>query len=210
MASTRIACDIVIIHDLRASTTVGPDRWGKTRPQPITLSAHVETSLADAGKSDDVADSIHYGHLAKSITKLTDGATFDSLLELAEAVAELALRSDERVRGVEVDAYAGNQFLQAENLGVHIRRIPQGVTATEVRDDRTMICDLRVATIIGVNPPEREAKQNVLVNLTFYGFDWSRSVWHEIHATMVKVSSLSADQTLVLDLFVRLSKVPRT
>lgn len=186
--------DMVIVRDLRTNATVGLDRWGKTRPQSITISAYVYTSLVKAGGSDDVADSIHYGLLTKDIVKLVDGATFANLLELAEAVAALALNKDERVHAVEVDAYAGNQFLQAEQLGLHIKRIRDGVAATEARDDRTMISDLRVSTIIGVNPPEREAKQIVILNLTFYGFNWSQSVWKEIHATLVKVCSTLTDR----------------
>jgi dihydroneopterin aldolase / 2-amino-4-hydroxy-6-hydroxymethyldihydropteridine diphosphokinase / dihydropteroate synthase len=190
MSWTPRASDVVIIRDLRTSATVGPDRWGKTCLQPITLSVYVEVPLAEAGKSDDVADTIHYGHLAKDISKHTDGATFMSLLELAQSVVGLALNQDQRVRSVEVDAHAWNQFLQAEHLGVHIRRARDGVEEIESRDDRTMISDLRVTTIIGVNPPEREEKQTVLLNLTFYAFNWVQPAWKEIHATLVKVSCL--------------------
>ena len=182
--------DVVIIRDLRTSATVGPDRWGKTRPQPITLSVYVEVPLAEAGKSDDVADTIHYGHLAKDISKRTDGAIFMSLLELAQSVVALALNQDQRVRSVEVDAHAWNQFLQAEHLGVYIRRARDGVAEEESRGDRMMISDLRVTTIIGVNPPEREEKQTVLLNLTFYAFNSTQPDWKEIHATLVKVSCL--------------------
>jgi len=196
MSSTPTASDMIIIRDLRTSATIGPDRWGKTRPQPITLSVYLEISLVEAGKSDDVADSAHYGHLAKDVSKLTNGATFVSLLALAEAVAAATVSKDERVRSVEVDAYAANQFLQAEHLGVHIRRTRDGVAETEARDDRTMIGDLRVSTIIGVNPPERLAKQFVLLNLTFYGFNWSQPVWEETHATLVKAIESTSYFTL--------------
>ncbi|KIM72371.1 hypothetical protein PILCRDRAFT_16194 [Piloderma croceum F 1598] len=200
MSSTAITSDMVIIRDLRTSATVGPDRWGKIRSQPITLSVYIEVSLTKAGRSDDVADSIHYGHLAKDFSKLTNGATFVSLLQLAEAVATFTVGKDERVRSVEVDAYAENQFLQAEHLGVHIRRTRDGVAETEARDDRTIIGDLRVTTIIGVNPPERKAKQNVLLNLTFYGFNWGQPAWNDIHATLVK--SIESTSYFTLEAFV--------
>lgn len=196
MSSTPTPSDKLIIRDLRTSATVGPDRWGKTRPQPITLSVYIETSFAKAGKSDDVADSIHYGHLAKGISKLTNGATFVSLMALAEAVVALAMSHDERVQSVEVDAHAGNQFLQAEHLGVHLRRTRDGIAEAEAREDRTMISDLRVDTIIGLNPPEREAKQVVLLNLTFYGFNWSQPAWKETHTILVKAIESTSYLTL--------------
>jgi dihydroneopterin aldolase / 2-amino-4-hydroxy-6-hydroxymethyldihydropteridine diphosphokinase / dihydropteroate synthase len=192
MSSTLTPSDRLIIRDLRTSATVGPDRWGLTLSQPITLSVCIAASLVKAGKSDDVADSIDYANLAEAVSKLTDGAKFVSLMALAEAVVALAMGEDERVQSVEVDAYAGNQFLQAEHLGVHLRRTRDGVAEAEARDDRTMIGDLRVDTIIGVNPPQREAKQAVLLNLTFYGFNWSQPDWKETHATLVKVSLSSS------------------
>lgn len=187
MTLTSINSDTVIIRGLRTNASIGPDRWDVSNAQPITISVYVYTSVVKAGKSDDVADSINYWTLTTDILDLTNGATFANLLELAEAVAELSLKRDVRVYTVEVDARARNQFLQAEHLGVHIKRMRDGVAEIEARDDRMVINDLRVPTIIGVDPPEREAKQIVHLNLTFYGFDWSRSAWKETHATLVEV-----------------------
>ncbi|KAJ7175782.1 tetrahydrobiopterin biosynthesis enzymes-like protein [Mycena filopes] len=192
--------DTIIIHELRLNSTVGPDRWGKTRPQPIVVSIHVEASLVQAGTSDRVADSVHYGNLAKEVVQAAENSEFSNLLELAQVVAQLALQMDDRVLAVDVHADAKNQFLQAESLGVEIRR-----TRTSVDEHQLcLIRDLRTTIIIGVNPPEREAKQTVLLNLKFHDFDWSKLAeaqgWGKIHTGLLK--TIESTDYLTLEAFV--------
>ncbi|KAJ6584880.1 hypothetical protein B0H19DRAFT_926168 [Mycena capillaripes] len=190
--------DIIIVQDLRLNSTVGPDRWGKVRPQPIVISIHVETDLVKAGSSDNVSDSIHYGNLTKDVVKSTQDATFPNLFQLAESIARLALNMDDRVLAVDVEAHAKNQFLQAESLGVEIRR-----TRTHLDDySLCLIHDLRSTIIIGVNPPEREAKQTVLLNLRFLDLDWSALTqsWQKIHADLLK--TIESTEYLTLEAFV--------
>ncbi|KAJ7077311.1 hypothetical protein B0H15DRAFT_862189 [Mycena belliarum] len=191
--------DTILIKDLRVCSTVGSDRWGKVRPQPIEISIAVEASLVAAGTSDDVADSVHYGNLAKDVVKRTHDTEFPNLLALAESVAQLALEVDSRVSAVDVRVHAKNQFLQAESLGVEIRR-----TKAAERRSECLIQDLRANIIIGVNPPEREAKQAVLVNLRFYDLDWGKVTggqdWQKMHAQLVK--AIEATEYLTLEAFV--------
>ena len=199
----RLPRDTIIIHDLRVSATVGPDRWGKTRPQPIVLSIHVEASLVAAGATDDVADSVHYGNLAKDVIKRIQDASFANLFELAEIVAHLALEMDKRVEAVGIDARALNQFLQADALGVEIRRSRTAAGSDSASDaDVSVIHDLRTTVIIGVNPPEREAKQTVLLNLRFHALDWLKATatqsWQDIHAILLKVHISFCNHTEII------------
>ncbi|KAJ7696086.1 hypothetical protein B0H17DRAFT_929978 [Mycena rosella] len=191
--------DTILIQALRVNATVGHDRWGKVRAQPITISIEVEASLLRAGASDDVADSIHYGNLAKDVVKLTQDAEFANLFALAESVAQLALNTDSRVSAVAIEAHAKNQFLQAESLGVKIRR-----THAAEHESECLVQDLRANIIIGVNPPEREAKQTVLLNLRFYDLDWRKVTgaqsWPKIHAELVK--AIESTEYLTLEAFV--------
>ncbi|KAJ7147509.1 hypothetical protein C8R43DRAFT_533127 [Mycena crocata] len=193
--------DTIIVHDLRVSSTVGPDRWGKVRPQPVIVSILVEASLVAAGASDNVADSIHYGNLTKDVVKSIQDATFANLSELAESIAHLALNMDDRVSAVRIQAHAKNQFLQAESLGVQIRR----TRADESRSqDLCLIEDLRTNIIIGVNPPERETKQTVLLNLRFYDLNWAKLAqntnWQKISAVLLK--AIESTEYLTLEAFV--------
>ncbi|KAF8208855.1 hypothetical protein K438DRAFT_1961408 [Mycena galopus ATCC 62051] len=190
--------DTIIIRDLRITSTVGADRWGKVRPQPVVVSIHVEASLVEAGATDNVADSIHYGNLTKVVVKATQDATFLNLSDLAESIAHLTLSMDDRVTATNISVYAMNQFLRAESLGIEIRR-------SRTMSDAYNICliqDLRATIIIGVNPPEREEKQTVLLNLQFQDLDWSKLTqsWQKIHADLVK--TIESTEYLTLEAFV--------
>ncbi|KAH0834219.1 hypothetical protein J3R83DRAFT_11532 [Lanmaoa asiatica] len=66
------ATDIVSLSGLHLATTVGPDQWHRTRPQPIHLTVHLHLTpsyLDTPGTSDHVTDSLHYGHLAKAVER---------------------------------------------------------------------------------------------------------------------------------------------
>ncbi|KAJ7366774.1 hypothetical protein DFH08DRAFT_929537 [Mycena albidolilacea] len=190
--------DTILIRDLRLNSTVGPDRWGKVRPQPIVVSIQVEASLAAAGVSDDVADSIHYGNLTKDVVRAVQDATFPNLFALAESIASLALNMDDRVSAANIRAHAMNQFLHAESLAVEIRRS----RTTSDAHNLCLIHDLRANILIGVNPPEREEKQTVLLNLQFHDLDWSKltSSWQKIHADLLK--AIESTEYLTLEAFV--------
>lgn len=177
--------DLVIIRDLRTNATVGKDRWGKVRSQPVAISVYVNTSLVAAGRSDNVTDSIHYGDLCKDISKLVESRSYDDIRMLADAVANLVLSKD-RAESARVVVEALNQFLMAESLGISISRARDG-TKEVVGPDQLIIKDLRLATIIGVNPPERESKQIVVTNIVFHSPTWSKKDWNELHAQLTKV-----------------------
>jgi len=72
-----MASDIVLINALHLVTFIGSDLWGKYRQQPVSLSVYLHllpSYLTTPGTSDDVLDSVHYGHLAKAITARVDAA----------------------------------------------------------------------------------------------------------------------------------------
>jgi dihydroneopterin aldolase/2-amino-4-hydroxy-6-hydroxymethyldihydropteridine diphosphokinase/dihydropteroate synthase len=189
--------DSILISSLRLHATIGPDRWLKRRPQPISLSISLTTSLAAAGRTDSVTDSIHYGDLAKELRRLLDGASAPSLRALAEGAAVVAL-AKAGAAAVRIDAAAENQFLHAERLTVQIGRANvhghagAGEVAEQRGGDRECVQQLALSVIIGVNPPEREHKQVVKTDVTFHGPTWEEPDWHLMHEQLVKVRLLIA------------------
>ena len=96
--------DTVIIREIRAEATVGPDRWGKVRNQPVLISVLAHTPLMKAGFSDDVRDSIHYGDLGKEIVSQVGKTSFPSLYALGEGVAQTTLEKGAESVEIEVEA----------------------------------------------------------------------------------------------------------
>jgi len=164
---------------------IGPDCWDRDRPQPVLLTVHVFTSLVSAALSDDVTQTVHYGHLASALYDLEHpNRQFVSLLHLAEAAADVVLRNpDVPVTRVRIIAEAPKLLLLAKSLVADIIRPRQTVSeyntvlgqAQASQDehspsapDTIRINALSVPIIIGVNPPERLFKQIVTTSVSFY------------------------------------------
>ncbi|KAG6841340.1 hypothetical protein C0991_012165 [Blastosporella zonata] len=161
--------DVVFIDSLHLAVDVGPDWWGKARPQPVQVSVylHLQPSfLNTSGSSDNVLDSIHYGHLSKAVSSSISGSSFTGVEKLVSAVNKEAFTlAGAAAAEVRVVVNLPKQILLADGFSVD--------TVTSLSDalesTRTVsIKDLVLPVLIGVNPPEREAKQRVITNITFH------------------------------------------
>ncbi|KAF9490900.1 tetrahydrobiopterin biosynthesis enzymes-like protein [Pleurotus eryngii] len=191
--------DKVFVDTLQLAAQVGSDCWGRPRSQQISLSIYLYLSplfLERAGISDDVEHSVHYGHLTKSITQLVqaDGAAFISVDDLIDRVAvqafELAGGSVVEVRVV-VDL--PKLILLASGFEVDVT----------LPSRRKIVCvkDLVLFVIIGVNAPEREAKQRVIVNISFVEKVGTGSVDYAQIVDAIQ-TRMEATQYLTLEKFV--------
>jgi dihydroneopterin aldolase/2-amino-4-hydroxy-6-hydroxymethyldihydropteridine diphosphokinase len=93
--------DRIDINGLRVMTVVGVLGHEREAAQPLQVDVSLEVDLADAGYSDELADTTHYGLVAESVAAVMRESK-DLLLErLAQRVVETALLFD-RVEAVEV------------------------------------------------------------------------------------------------------------
>lgn len=149
--------------------TTGVDSWGRKRPQPILLTLWLRSSIALAGSTDHLPYSINYGTVTKVITAHVENDTFNSLEHLAEDIARTALGPNINAGWVKVIVEKPRALLRADAAGIAITRTKnsEGEVLAE-GSDRVFVKDLRLVTIIGVNPWEREEKQAVVINLTMH------------------------------------------
>ncbi|KAL7275892.1 trifunctional dihydropteroate synthetase [Rhizina undulata] len=162
--------DLICVRSLNLKATTGVDSWQRPKPQPILLSLWLKTSVALAGSTDHLPYSIHYGIVCKSVSKLVENNVFKSLEDLAGEVSRLALGPSLNGEWVKVLVEKPRALLRADAAGISIVRKKSkdlGVILAE-GDDRIFVKDLRLVTIIGVNPWERVEKQNVVINLTLH------------------------------------------
>ncbi|KAG6861504.1 hypothetical protein C0995_015931 [Termitomyces sp. Mi166 len=161
-----IQTDVVFIDTLHLSADIGPDCWGKTRPQPVQVSVylHLRPSFLNAsGTSDNVLDSVHYGHLCKAISTQVGGASFSGVEKFVSVVSQEAYTLAGQVaQAVRVVVDLPKQILLAENFSIDI------TTSTSSTLRSVFVRDLILPVLIGVNPPEREAKQKVITNIAFH------------------------------------------
>ncbi|KAF8064004.1 Dihydroneopterin aldolase-domain-containing protein [Lyophyllum atratum] len=162
--------DVVFVDTLYLSADVGPDCWKRSRAQPVEVSVylHLQNSfLTAAGQSDDVLDSVHYGHLSKAVSKRLAGSSFSGVERLVAAVTEEASAlAGKAAAEVRVVVNLPKQILLAEGFTVDITTPLDAANFPLTR--KISVVNLVLPVIIGVNPPEREAKQRVISNIIFH------------------------------------------
>ena len=184
--------DIIVVKRLEVRMIVGVDNWERVQAQTVTIDARVHTDVSKAGISDHLPHSIHYGILVKQLEAHCATHRYRSLEALAEGLAKVCIFVLHAPK-VTLNVEKPRSLLHAASAGVQIARtaadymlgdvhpIPSNVDPTqhldELRlspastlalDDKVIVRDLIINTIIGVNPWEREDKQNVKLNLVVY------------------------------------------
>lgn len=154
--------DRIFIDTLSFNATAGRDCWGRTRPQPLSLTIEVEANLQKAAHNDDLTDSINYGGLAKQLLALCDDQQFESMLHLAQRAAELVVTQPGAIGQAKVELRAQKGLLQDAGLGLQVRRGKEGKSTQEWT---WLIDGWRVPVLIGMNPPERQNKQILIIDL---------------------------------------------
>ena len=169
--------DKITLRNFHTIATLGFDAWSRpSRPQPITLSISLGLPTTTAGISDDLGHSFSYGTMCKDLQRAVEGIEHSGIDELLLGVLWIARKWPGR--SLDVEVVAPNALLRCEGgLGVSKRCFRYGderdhhVNSHESLDHWTLdaeewcIKGLKCACVIGVNPPERKEKQNVVIEL---------------------------------------------
>lgn len=83
--------DHIVLRGLRAHGYHGVYPQERSTGQPFVVDVVLGLDLAGAGRSDDVADTVHYGELAQQVVAVVTGEPVNLLETLAARVAELCL-----------------------------------------------------------------------------------------------------------------------
>ncbi|OBZ87108.1 Folic acid synthesis protein fol1 [Choanephora cucurbitarum] len=172
--------DKILIKNLVLKNVAGVEAWQRLKSQPVVITVELFTDITAAGNTDHVTNTIHYGHVTKAITKLGETSTFPTLEALAHAVVKLCCVQFGAAR-TQVVVEQPKALLHAAASGVKLARAIEDykdlasdviettgqVSGLGVRDE-IFVRDLRLHTIVGVNPWEREEKQVVIINLKVY------------------------------------------
>ena len=116
--------DRILIEGLRVSCVIGVDEPERTAKQEIVLDISLHADLRAAGRSDDIADTVDYGVLARSVAEHVAGSSFRLVEALAESVAEMCL-TDARVARANVRIRKPGALRLADSAGVEIARYRQ-------------------------------------------------------------------------------------
>jgi dihydroneopterin aldolase len=113
--------DIIFIEDLRISTLIGIYPREKVMPQTVEMSLQIGTSIASAGDSDDIGDTINYATVVERLRAELGAQHFNLLEKLAEYVADLLLK-EFGARWVRVSIAKLGMMQGVRRVGVIIER----------------------------------------------------------------------------------------
>lgn len=192
--------DAVFLRNLTLSAIIGKDAWQRSeRPQPVVIDLKLQTDITVAAAQDTVEHTLNYGTLYKNITGLVEEGEpamtmggrkqWGNLRNLAAVLCYIPFRTAQETNGisislVELSITLPKGVLLAEG-GVAMSWVIESSSKTniEVRDDlqRFFIRQLKIPTIIGVNPHERLEKQQVVIDLTLRDIADHSAIWTEYH-----------------------------
>lgn len=122
--------DRITLTGVRATGYHGVYEHERREGQVFIADVVLELSLADAARSDDVADTVDYGELADQVAAVLAGDPADLLETVAQRVADRAL-GYARVDAVEVTIHKPQAPIAVpfDDVSVSIRRVREGASA---------------------------------------------------------------------------------
>ncbi|KAI9019827.1 Dihydropteroate synthase-like protein [Hyaloraphidium curvatum] len=183
--------DRIIIKELRLRGVVGADSWERLKQQPLVVSICLDSDTAGAGKTDSLSRSVNYSTVAKFVQDIVEArGPHKSAATLA---GDLAWRCLDHfgIDGITVRVEVPRAVLHAGSAGVEVTR-RRG--RSEPLLDCYFLKDLRVSTIIGVNPWEREEKQVVSISVEAFAKAAEQSGEHHAAARFRRIEQVIVDQ----------------
>ena len=114
--------DRIHIRELRLQTILGVRDWERDKPREVVVNLAIETDLAKAGRSDNLADTVDYSALARRVTEHVESSRFLLVERLAESVADLAMEHFAKIEAITVTVDKPGAIEQSHSIAVEIRR----------------------------------------------------------------------------------------
>jgi FolB domain-containing protein len=116
--------DQIFIHDLLIRGVIGISDREREQPQDILINIIIYADIQNAGKSDDVEDSVNYRTVAKKVLAHAEQIQRYTVEALATDIANLVL-AEPKVKGVRVKVEKPGAVRFSKSVGVEIERYNQ-------------------------------------------------------------------------------------
>jgi dihydroneopterin aldolase len=119
--------DTIFIREFRVDAWVGIYEWEKLRPQSLELEVEIGIPGTKAGRSDDIADTVHYGVVVERFTKELAERRFGLLEALAEHLAGIVV-GELKAPWVRLSVAKLGHIRSVRKVGVTIERRREGAS----------------------------------------------------------------------------------
>lgn len=113
--------DKIIIRDLRLATIIGTMPEERNIRQEVVFNLDIFTDLSEAGKSDDLNDTVDYKAMKLSIIEMVEKSEFFLIEKLAQETADICL-ANPRVKKVRVCLDKPGALRFTRSVAVEIER----------------------------------------------------------------------------------------
>ncbi len=113
--------DTIFINNLRLRGIIGINDWERKEKQDILINIKLKVDLGEAGRSDNIDDTVNYRTLTKEIINLVENSSFFLVEKLASTILDLCMKRENVVKAiVRVEKPMAVRF--AESVGVEVER----------------------------------------------------------------------------------------
>ena len=113
--------DVLEINGLRVRSEVGFSPHERGKPQELTITMHLRTSIKKAGESDCVEDTMNYRTITKDVLFHVENKKYNLIEAVATDVARICVVRH-GVRSVKVTVYKPNSLRFSDSSSVTIER----------------------------------------------------------------------------------------
>ena len=113
--------DQIFIKDLLARGIIGMNEWEREKPQDIIINITLYADLREAGRTDDIKNSVDYRRVAKKAIAQAETAARFTVEALASDIAGLCLE-EPNVQKVRVRVEKPGAVRFSRSVGVEVER----------------------------------------------------------------------------------------
>ena len=113
--------DIVFLQGLRADAVIGVHDWERRIRQTLLLDLELATDVGVAAARDRLDDALDYDAVARRVTALVEGSSFQLIESLAEAIA-VVLQQEFGIAWLRLRLTKPGAVANAVGVGLQIER----------------------------------------------------------------------------------------
>ena len=114
--------DRIEIRDLMIRAIVGINDDERVNRQDVVINMTVWTDLREAGRTDDIDETINYRTLAKRVIELVEESSYFLVEKMAAEIATLSLEFSESIERIRVSVEKPGAVRFARSVGVTLER----------------------------------------------------------------------------------------
>lgn len=163
-----MAYDVIRVKNLELMVAFSDGaQWPSEKPkvQPVYFTITIPHDVSQSAEKDDLRFSINYSTICRTITQACENTVFASTEFLCDAVLERCFEAHDVIGGIELLVCRPRALLHPASTSVRVSRSRNQVRPPPLQ---FTLSNLEVRTIVGVNTCEREERQLVRADVTFF------------------------------------------